>query len=146
MSEIDTETKDRQVQAMVEAFGLEPHPEGGFYKRVYKHPSGENGRASMSAIYYLLDGDKQSNWHRIDADEMWLYHSGAPLKISMTEDPNSAPIESVLLGLDLATVSEPQRVVPANMWQRAESMGDWTLVTCVVAPEFQFEGFEQMEA
>ena len=115
-----------------------PHPEGGYYRQTYRAPSEAGGRGVVIAIYYLLKAGEVSHWHRIDAVEIWHYHTGAPLQFEMSTDGSETTARR--LGLD--TDAEPQVVVPAGTWQSARSEGDWTLVGCTVAPAFEFAGFE----
>jgi predicted cupin superfamily sugar epimerase len=120
---------------IIESLGLKPHPEGGWYAETYRDAGGVNGRAHATAIYFLLKAGERSHWHRVDAAEIWLWHAGAPLKLGIGQ-------ESVTLGPDLAAGQRPQAVVPPDAWQAAEPLGDFTLVSCVVAPGFEFSGFE----
>ncbi|PCI61240.1 MAG: cupin [Kordiimonadales bacterium] len=119
---------------------LEPHPERGYYRRTYKSSFGEEARAYTSAIYYLLEGGRFARLHRMDSDELWLWHGGAPLTLEV--NAHEQPVKTLLLGNDLLKNETPQILVPANHWQRARSEGDWTLVSCVVSPEFTFESYE----
>jgi predicted cupin superfamily sugar epimerase len=125
---------------IVAALGLKPHPEGGWYVETFRDaPSG--GRGHSTAIYFLLERGQVSAWHRVrDAAEVWHFHAGAPLALSVHEEGGSV-IEHVL-GCDLAAGQRPQAVVPADCWQMAKSLGDWTLVGCTVAPGFDFASFE----
>ena len=82
---------------------------------------------------------ERSHWHRVDAVEIWHYHAGAPLKLSVVDGSTE---EIVHLGPDIHGGETPQVIVPMRAWQAAESLGDWTLVGCTVAPGFTFEGFE----
>lgn len=123
---------------IIEQLGLEPHPEGGHYRQTWATESA--GRPSATCIYFLLTADEKSHWHKVDADELWLYHAGAPLTLSIAPD-QEGPARELVLGPDLGR-SAPQIVVPAHHWQAAASNGDWTLVSCVVSPGFRFEGFE----
>jgi hypothetical protein len=95
-------------------------------------------------IYFLLEAGRISAWHRIDSTEIWLWHAGAPLSLMIAEDPEGLH-ETRTLGPDLAAGERPHAVVPAHAWQSAASRGSWTLVSCVVAPGFEFEGFEMAE-
>lgn len=120
---------------VADRLGLEPHPEGGRYAETWRGAVGPDGRAVGTAIYFLLAAGERSHWHRVDAAEVWLHHAGAPLELRIGD-------ERVLLGPDLAAGEQPQAVVPPGAWQAAASTGDWTLVSCVVTPGFEFEGFE----
>ena len=75
----------------------------------------------------------------IDAVEVWHYYAGSALSLRIADDRGQ---RSVRLGPDLAAGEEPQAIVPVRAWQSAESIGDWTLVGCTVAPGFDFAGFE----
>ena len=100
-----------------------------------------SGRAASTAIYFLLARGERSHWHRVDAAEIWHYYAGAPLR-ARDRDERDGPVERVMLGPDLAAGERPQAVVPAQPGRRRESLGDWTLVGCTVAPGFEFAGFE----
>jgi hypothetical protein len=125
------------AEAIIARLGLQPHPEGGWYRQTWEGPL-VDGRASGTAILFLLRAGERSHWHRVDADEIWLWHAGAPLLLSMT---GSGPGEH-RLGPDVLGGEAVQAVVPAGAWQAARSTGDWTLVSCTVSPGFRFDGFE----
>ena len=125
---------------VIEALGLKPHPEGGHYRETFRDPREVDGRSVGTAIYYLLGTGEVSEWHRVDAAEIWLFHAGAPLVITVS--PNGHDASAHHLGADLAAGQRPQLVVPAGHWQTATSLGAWTLVSCTVAPGFEFAGFE----
>ncbi|KQT09930.1 cupin [Methylobacterium sp. Leaf399] len=125
---------------VIARLGLAPHPEGGHYRETFRDAETVGGRAVGSAIYYLLDVGETSAWHRVDAAEIWFWHAGAPMVITVS--PNGHDAEARHLGPDLARGQRPQIVVPKGHWQTATSLGAWTLVSCTVAPAFTFEGFE----
>lgn len=131
---------DLGVQEIVRMLGMSPHPEGGWYVETFRDAAGPDGRARATAIYFLLAADQVSAWHRVDAAEIWLWQAGAPLALTLSLDGVTA--RSMRLGADLRAGERPQGVVPAGAWQAAESLGAWTLVSCVVAPGFEFSGFE----
>jgi predicted cupin superfamily sugar epimerase len=118
---------------------LKPHPEGGHYRETFRDKHTVGGRAASTAILFLLARGERSHWHRIDAVEVWHYHAGAPLRLSVVDGASEAIIR---LGADISAGETPQVTVPARAWQAAESLGDWTLVGCTVAPGFEFGGFE----
>lgn len=127
--------------AIVARLGLQPHPEGGHYRETFRDPAtDETGRSRSTAIYFLLAAGEVSHWHRVDAVEAWHWHAGAPLALTLS--PNGHDAEAHRLGPNLDTGEQPQVIVPANWWQAAETLGQWTLVGCTVAPGFEFSGFE----
>ncbi|MFN3213177.1 MAG: cupin domain-containing protein [Henriciella sp.] len=130
---------DFGASEIIRLLGMKAHPEGGHYAETYRSPGDE--RASSTAIYYLLQADEVSAWHRVDAEEHWLWHAGGPLALTLSP-PDGTGSAAHVLGPDLRAGQRPQLTVPANHWQTAESLGAWTLVSCVVAPGFEFSGFE----
>ncbi len=127
---------------IIRTLGLAPHPEGGHYRETWA--AGNDGRPTATCIYFLLKAGEYSHWHRVDAAELWLYHAGAPLVLSLADD-KAGPARDHLLGPDLAAGQAPQLIVPEHGWQMARSTGDWTLVSCVVSPGFTFDGFTLAE-
>jgi uncharacterized protein len=129
------------AEEVVRRLDLRPHPEGGSYRETFRDTRGdESGRAFGTAIYYLLGVGEVSEWHRVDAAEIWHFYAGAPLVITVS--PNGHDASAHHLGPDLTRGQQPQFVVPAGCWQTATSLGAWTLVGCTVAPGFTFAGFE----
>ena len=131
---------DRTAAGVIAALGLQPHPEGGHYRETFRDPRMVAGRSVGSAIYYLLDVGEVSAWHRVDAAEIWHWHAGAPLVITVS--PNGHDAAAHHLGPDVVRGQRPQLVVPEGHWQTATSLGAWTLVGCTVSPAFDFSGFE----
>ncbi len=125
---------------MIERLGLEPHPEGGRYVETWRAPAVSGARPASSAILYLLRAGERSHWHRIDADEIWHAVAGGPLELRAATSGGQVAVYR--LGADVAAGETPQVVVPAGAWQSAEPLGAWSLVGCIVAPAFTFEGFE----
>jgi len=125
---------------IVRLLDLKPHPEGGHYRETFRDTRVDAaGRAASTAIYFLLARGERSHWHRVDAVEVWHWHSGAPLSLSLAHEGVKT---TVTLGPDLAAGHVPQAIVPAGHWQAAETHGDWTLAGCTVSPAFEFSGFE----
>ena len=131
---------DLDVEAVISLLGLEPHPEGGHYREVYRDSPENSRRGTVTAIYYVLKAGEVSAWHRIDAMEIWHHYAGAPLELTLSADGRRS--ETHILGTNFATGERPLATVPVGVWQSARSLGEWTLVGCTVAPAFQFEGFE----
>ena len=126
---------------VIRFLNLKPHPEGGHFRETFRDARGDaNGRAASTAIYFLLAKGERSQWHRIDAAEVWHYYAGAPLVLEMAD--GKGPVRRMKLGPDITMGERPQGIVPAGHWQAAESLGEWTLVGCTVAPGFDFAKFE----
>ena len=135
-------TDRRQLSAndIIRLLELEPHPEGGHFRETFRDTRLDaNGRSVSTAIFFLLTRGERSQWHRIDAAEIWHFYTGSPLKLYLAD---GGDCRTIALGTDLAAGENPQAVAPANSWQSAESTGDWTLVGCTVAPGFDFATFE----
>lgn len=130
----------KDAREIIDALGLQPHPEGGWYAETWRAEAPDDQRPSGTAIYYLLEGDQFSHWHRVDAVEIWHWHAGAPLALTLSPDGHDA--EARILGPALAQGQRPQVIVPENWWQTAASLGRFTLVSCTVSPGFTFDGFE----
>lgn len=129
---------------VIRHFDLSRHPEGGWYRQTWiapTPPDTPDARASGTCILFLLQAGERSHWHRIDVDEIWLFNAGAPLSLSIAADAQG-PARSWRLGADFGAGDHPQVIVPGGHWQAARSLGDWTLVSCLVSPAFQFEHFE----
>lgn len=129
------------AQDVIRLLDLKPHPEGGHFHETFRDTRQvDGGRAASTVIYFLLASAERSHWHRIDAAEVWLWHAGAPLALEISQARGQ--IERLTLGCDLAAGERPQAIVPAQAWQAAQTLGDWTLVSCTVAPGFDFAAFE----
>jgi uncharacterized protein len=129
---------------IIRLLDLKPHPEGGHFREVFRDVRQvDSGRAASTAIYFLLARGERSQWHRIDAAELWHFYAGAPLELKIAANGRH---EVITLGNDLVAGQRPQAVVPAHAWQAARSSGDWTLIGCTVAPGFEFAKFEMAPA
>lgn len=134
---------EQSAAAIIAALNLKPHPEGGFYRQTFRDPDGPE-RGHSTAIYYLLEKGQRSHWHKvIDAVEIWHYYAGSALSLHMCEDGKN--VSTVRLGPAVLGGEQPQAIVPANWWQAAESLGEFTLVGCTVAPGFVFDSFVMAE-
>jgi predicted cupin superfamily sugar epimerase len=135
---MDLRNPDLAAETVVAGLGLAPHPEGGFYRETFR--DGDlTRRGAATAILFLLPRGVVSHWHRVDAVEIWVWQAGAPLLLEIAP-PDGAGV-ATRLGPDLGAGAVLQSTVPVEHWQRAESLGDWTLVSCIVAPAFLFSGF-----
>jgi uncharacterized protein len=130
----------RPGESLIEALGLAPHPEGGWYRRTWEMPADPGERPAASAIYYLLLEGEVSAPHRIDATELWHFYAGDPLELHREWPDGSTGIS--ILGPDVLAGQQPQAVVEAGVWQSARLLGAFALVGATVTPAFRFEGFE----
>jgi predicted cupin superfamily sugar epimerase len=135
-------TANERVRELIEQLGLEPHPEGGSFRQVYRSPrlviagSPPEPRAALTTIYFLLTAGQHSAWHRVAADEVWHFYEGEPLEQFVLSDFNAQPVRQVLgpAGPD----ASPVAVVPGGAWQASRSLGAYTLMGCTVAPGFEY--------
>ncbi len=134
-----TDAAAPDAKALVAALDLSPHPEGGWFRQTWV-ADGE-GRPAGTAILFLLAAGERSHWHRVDAAEIWHFHAGAPLVLSVAAT-EAGPARDLRLGPDVLGGETPQAIVPAQHWQAARTTGAWTLVGCTVSPGFRFTGFE----
>ena len=128
------------AEEIIARLELAPHPEGGHYRETFRDAGEGGARGCCTAIYYLLKAGERSHWHRVDAVEIWHWYAGAPLRLALC--PAGGEHAHLLLGPEIEAAQRPQAVVPAGVWQSAESLGAWSLAGCTVAPAFRFEGFE----
>ena len=133
------EDPQQDARTIIESLCMKPHPEGGWYVESYRAPSAPGVRSPASTIYFLLQAGERSHWHTVDAIEVWLWHLGSPLRLHVSEDGQSTT--TVTLGNDILQAEQLQAAVPQGAWQSAECPGGWSLVSCVVAPAFEYAGF-----
>lgn len=140
------------ARGVVADLGLEAHPEGGWYVRDWQSPQTDEAshRPLSSLIYFLLPEGDMSAWHKVDADEIWLWHGPAPVTLQLGGTGDSpagdGTVESIVLGTGIAPdgaqgISTCHAVVPAGVWQRTVPGKGDALVSCVVSPGFVFDGF-----
>jgi len=132
------------ARSIVEALGLVPHPEGGFYREAFRSTirvgAAPRERAASTAIYFLLAEGTFSALHRVRSDEVWHHYDGDPVELHTID---AAGVHGVaVVGRRIALGERPQRVVPAGVWQAAVPLGRYALCGCTVAPGFDFADFE----
>jgi predicted cupin superfamily sugar epimerase len=141
---------ERRVDELVRTLELAPHPEGGWYRELWRSAEsvepgdGRGRRAALTSIWFLLAAGALSRWHRVRSDEAWHHCEGAPLEL-LVAHPDAERLERVRLG-PLGAGQAPLHVVPAGSWQAAHSLGAYTLVGCSVGPGFEFADFELLAA
>jgi predicted cupin superfamily sugar epimerase len=150
-----SDRRDGTAQDWIERLKLEPHPEGGWYRELYRSPFGVRrdgdgqSRSGLTVIVYLLEAGAISRWHRVrGSDEIWQYVAGANLQLWRLP-PAGGEAEELTLGPWPAwrpgqppAQASPVQVIAADWWQAARSHGDWSLVSCCVGPGFAFDDFD----
>lgn len=137
------------IQDLIAGLRLNPHPEGGYYRETWRSPltlpedvlpNGYGGdRSAGTLILYLLPTGSRSRQHRVRSDELWLFHGGDPLQLTIHSERH--PPNTYILGQEGCY----QVSVPAGYWQEAEPLvgsAGYSLVGCVVVPGFDFADFE----
>jgi predicted cupin superfamily sugar epimerase len=137
---------DDRAADLIASLGLVPHPEGGYFREVYRSPcrvqplDERSERVALTTIYFLLPAGDASRWHRVASDEMWHYCEGGALEL-FTADADFNEVTHSLLG-PIEEGMQPVHVVSARSWQAARSTGAYTLMGCTVGPGFEFADFE----
>ena len=145
--------KDK-IEKLVKNLDLLPHPEGGFYKEVYRSENmipqnalkGFSGdRSFCTSIYFLLTSENFSAFHRIKQDEIWHFYEGSPLFVHVIDENGNYTRHTV--GMNLEKGELPQLVVPAGCWfaSSVKEEKNYSFVGCTVAPGFDFDDFELAE-
>lgn len=146
---INQSTSDYEVHNIVQKYDLSPHPEGGWYKRVFQSNDsvmaqgtaikryGNEPRLAGTAIIYLLEHHEFSAWHRVQSDETWCFHTGHPLLLRILDKAGN--LQKIILSHD---ADHLQFTVRAGDIFSAESLGGFSLVSCVVTPGFDFKDFQ----
>lgn len=155
---------DPRAAHLIASLGLAPHPEGGYYRELYRatgtvRPAdGRPVRPALTTIYFLLPAGQVSCWHRVLSDEVWHHYEGAPLDLLVTAGDGApvlrvtvGPVPPVVAVADTASpaftapaFTAPVFSVPAGWWQAARSTGAYTLVGCTVGPGFDFADFAML--
>jgi predicted cupin superfamily sugar epimerase len=132
-----------RAAALLESLALAPHPEGGFYREVYRdpaqvlHPTKATPRSAVTHIYFLLEEGTFSALHRVAQVELWHHVEGAPLELTQLSEAGALEVRLLQPGEVCA--------VPAFAWQAARPLGGFALCGCTVAPGFDFADFELPE-
>jgi uncharacterized protein len=134
------------AQQIIDKLKLTRHPEGGFYKETYRSDhtivnERRENRNISTAIYYLLENQDKSLFHRIQSDEIWFFHLGQSLQIILIQCDH---LTTITLGTDIEKDESPQLRIPANTWFAAEvkNAKGFSLVSCTVSPGFDFTDFD----
>ena len=133
------------ARCLIDDLKLQPHPEGGFYRELYRstktvQPADSRpARSALTTIYFLLPEGTHSRWHGVSSDEVWHLYEGGPLEL-LIADPQVDGVKSIVLQPASATAG-PVCTVPAGCWQAARPLGPFALVGCTVGPGFDFADF-----
>lgn len=152
------------AEEVVRVLGLNPHREGGYFLETYraeqKVSTAYGKRAAATSVLYLLTHTGPSRFHRLRSDELWFYHSGALTELVLLRpvertQPGKAEVSPFLPEQKIIGPGSPYALVPAGWWMAArvvvdgqagrQGVVDWTLVSCVVTPGFEYEDFEMGE-
>lgn len=137
------------VDEIIDQLHLSPHPEGGYFREVYRADGEVNretgsSRSAGTGIYFLLPAAVCTNWHRVNSDELWHFYQGDALKLEIIDERGN--FKQYKLHNNFSDESTFQALVPQNCWQRAYSLGEYSLVGCTVSPGFEFDDFEMVES
>ena len=137
----------KRAQDLINDLGLQPHPEGGYFREIFRSPhqvhrsDERSARSALTTIYFLLVKGQHGRWHRVASDEVWHFYEGDPLDVYWIDDQDVVHQEVLGTGTSDA---HPVCVVPAGCWQAARPRGEYSLMGCTVAPGFEFQDFEML--
>ncbi len=137
----------RRAKELISELRLETHPEGGYFREVFRSSSQvqpldeRSARSALTTIYFLLIRGQHSRWHRVTSDEAWHFYEGDPLELYWIGRGDE--VHEEVLGA-AASDGNSVCVVPAGCWQAAKPRGDFSLVGCTVGPGFDFQDFEMI--
>jgi predicted cupin superfamily sugar epimerase len=132
---------------LADLLDLEPHPEGGWYRRTWTasekvRTADGRERPTATLILFLLAAGESSAWHRVASEEVWIAHHGVVMLELGGDGSDPAPSGVRILGVDVRAGQQPQIAVPARVWQRTVPAEHDALVSCLVSPGFDFADFE----
>ncbi|WP_162570339.1 MULTISPECIES: cupin domain-containing protein [unclassified Variovorax] len=144
-----------RARQLIETLQLQPHPEGGWFREVFRSTAqvvpadGRPARQALTTIYFLLEAHQHSRWHTVRSDEVWIHLEGVPLALWTCDAALRTAPAHVRLGPVDVHGTRPQHTVPAGQWQAARPIAtkpsdDYTLVGCTVGPGFDFTDFSFM--
>jgi predicted cupin superfamily sugar epimerase len=138
-----------RAEQLIAELSLEPHPEGGYYREIFRSSNlvtpadGRGARAALTTIYFLLPQGAVSRWHRVASDEVWHLYEGGPLEI-LELDPVCRELARHRLAGEQTQAQAPVCTIAANRWQAARPLAEYALVGCTVGPGFDFEDFSML--
>lgn len=139
----------QRAAELIDILELKPHPEGGFYREIFRSTrevtpaDGRSARAALTTIYFLLPEGSASRWHRVMSDEVWHLYEGGPLEL-LELNELARELTRHRLGTVDARVHAPVHTIPAGRWQAARPLANYALVGCTVGPGFDFADFRML--
>ena len=129
-------------EELTKEYALQKHVEGGSFAKVYTAPFEDEGRSYMGSIYFLLDKDELSHFHQIDCDEIWYFHEGCGMKITIIDEEGEK--RELLLGNDLEKGEKAMILINKGWIFAAENLDKegYSFVSCITTPEYRDEGFK----
>ena len=137
----------KRAQDLISELRLQPHPEGGYFREIFRsankvQPFDErSARSALTTIYFLLVKGQHGRWHRVGSDEAWHFYEGDPVEIYWIDCEDI--VHRDVVGTGTSNV-QSMCVVPAGCWQAARPLGEFSLLGCTVAPGFEFQDFEML--
>jgi uncharacterized protein len=136
-----------RARDLISELGLQPHPEGGYFREIFRSSHKvqpldvRSARSALTTIYYLLIKGQHSRWHRAASDEVWHFCEGDPLEVYWIDGRDV--VHQELLATRTSN-ARPMCVVPARSWQAARPLGEYSLAGCTVGPGFDFQDLEMI--
>ena len=129
-----------RAETLKRFYGLRKHEEGGSFTEVYTSAASRDDRAYMGSIYFLLDEDEISHFHQIDCEEIWYFHEGCGMKITVLKDGRK---QEFLLGNDIEKGQKAMIVIEKDSIFASENLdrNGYSFVSCATSPAFTYEGF-----
>jgi len=137
----------KRAKDLINELSLQPHPEGGYFREIFRSPhqvhrlDERSARSALTTIYFLLIKGQHGRWHRVASDEAWHFYEGDPLDVYWIDGQDVVHQEVLGTG---SSDAHPVCVVPAGCWQAARPRGEYSLMGCTVAPGFEFRDFEML--
>ena len=138
-----------RAEELIDRLSLEPHPEGGFYRRIFRSDmdvrptDGRGTRSALTTIYFVLTEGTSSRWHRVMSSEAWHLYEGGPVEL-LEIDASITTLSRHELAPIGETDGQPVHIVAPGHWQAARSLGDYAFMGCTVGPGFDFADFKLM--
>ena len=119
---------------LIKKLNLIPHPEGGHFSETYRHNN------EVSHIYYLLKKNEFSHWHKLNKNEILNFYDGDPLKVFLSNKKEKT--KEIILGNNTKNNEIYHYVVKAGTWFSMQSLGEFSLIGCIIVPAFNYSDFE----